>query len=239
MLDSSFNPPTRAHLRIALSALKNDKHVSAQAPKRLILLLSTQNADKATKPAAFEHRLVMMEAMAEHLLSRKELDKDLISIDIALTTHALFTNKARAITSSSSYPADTPQTHLVGYDTLIRILNPTYYDPPSLSSLSPFLAQNRLLVAYRPGASWDGKKEQDAYLEALANGEREHEGGKREWVSEGRIEMDESSSEMKGEIVSSTKVREAVKEGDIAILDKLVSEGVKRWIWLEHLYLDD
>ena len=43
VLDSSFNPPTRAHLKIATSAVRQDKGAE---PKRLILLLATQNADK-------------------------------------------------------------------------------------------------------------------------------------------------------------------------------------------------
>ncbi len=43
VLDSSFNPPTRAHFDMAVSALEHDR---GAAPKRLILLLATRNADK-------------------------------------------------------------------------------------------------------------------------------------------------------------------------------------------------
>lgn len=260
ILDSSFNPPTLAHLRIALSALTNDKHSSVRSSQKLVLLLSTHNADKAPKPAAFEQRLVMMEILAHDLLSacKKSLDTetrptneekpeseeegDAISIDIALTTHALFTKKALAISSSSSYGSSIPQTHLVGYDTLIRILEPKYYDPPNLSSLDPFLSSNSLLVTYRPGASWEGKAEQDTYLGALGNGERESEGGKREWVTDGRIQFNEGESSRRKEgeeVVSSTKVREAVKSGDAEELSKLVTNGVKDWITAEGLYLAD
>src|SRR5277367_460709 len=64
VLDSSFNPPTLAHLRIATSALSQDH---GPAPKRLLLLLATQNADKAPKPASFEQRLVLMTIFANDL----------------------------------------------------------------------------------------------------------------------------------------------------------------------------
>ncbi|KAK9251856.1 hypothetical protein V1507DRAFT_463321 [Lipomyces tetrasporus] len=63
VLDSSFNPPTLAHMRIAISALKDTPHSSS----RLLLLLATQNADKPSKPASFEDRLVMMTLLARDL----------------------------------------------------------------------------------------------------------------------------------------------------------------------------
>ncbi|KAJ8062148.1 hypothetical protein OCU04_008708 [Sclerotinia nivalis] len=70
ILDSSFNPPTLAHAHICLSALhdhyKSDlRHTKA----RLLLLLSTQNADKNISGASLEERLVGMECFATDLLS--------------------------------------------------------------------------------------------------------------------------------------------------------------------------
>jgi len=249
ILDSSFNPPTLGHLRIALSAVNSDGHQSAS--KRLILLLSTQNADKAPKPAAFEQRLVMMEVLAQELLSSLETNNPSrpttqgveikgsslpisIDIDIALTTHALFAQKALAISSSPEYPQfhSIPQTHLVGYDTLIRILDPRYYNPPTLSSLDSFLSSHRLLVTPRLDASWSDLEEQKAYLHHLGDGGREAEGGKASWVTQGRIEFGE-------EEISSTKVREAVRKRDEEMLSRLVTKGVKDWILGEGLYLDD
>ena len=46
VLDSSYNPPTRAHLRIAISALTEDDAAAKGGPRSLLLLLATQNADK-------------------------------------------------------------------------------------------------------------------------------------------------------------------------------------------------
>jgi len=57
VLDSSFNPPSRAHMQLARSALEED---GGEGSKRLLLLLATVNADKKPKPAVFEDRLVMM-----------------------------------------------------------------------------------------------------------------------------------------------------------------------------------
>lgn len=97
ILDSSFNPPTHAHLALATSILRpsfsegkreetNDgtredtsenqpKSYGAkrfyERPKRLALLFSTHNAtkgDAASTPASFEHRLAMMRVFAEDIV---------------------------------------------------------------------------------------------------------------------------------------------------------------------------
>src|SRR5436309_12185916 len=47
VLDSSFNPPSRAHFTIAYSALTGDRGAHR---KGLLLLLATQNADKGWTP---------------------------------------------------------------------------------------------------------------------------------------------------------------------------------------------
>ncbi|KAL2411162.1 hypothetical protein ABEF94_000287 [Exophiala dermatitidis] len=83
VLDSSFNPPSRAHMSLVKTALKKASssptasQSQAQAPQpveqtstsapRVLLLLATVNADKKPKPADFEDRLVMMTLMAEQL----------------------------------------------------------------------------------------------------------------------------------------------------------------------------
>ena len=60
ILDSSFNPPTKAHMHLARSAIEGQE----SKPLRILLLLAIKNADKASKPAQFEDRLVMMTLMA-------------------------------------------------------------------------------------------------------------------------------------------------------------------------------
>lgn len=154
VLDSSFNPPSRAHLRMATSAIYDrvDLKGSGQATRasRLLLLLAINNADKAPKPAAFEQRLAMMWAFAgdihNALLSEKQgaeasdglakgEEQERLSIDIALSTQPFFHEKCAAIAESAFYEVngagEMEQTVLAGYDTLVRILNPKYYGPPA------------------------------------------------------------------------------------------------------------
>lgn len=129
--------------------------------------------------------------------------------------------------------------HLTGFDTLIRILDPKYYGPErSLRVLDGFFEKNRLRVTYRTDDEWGIKAAQDDYLRELGEGRRESEGGKREWVTEGRIEMVEGTKEGE-EVVSSTKVRKAAKAGDREVLRRLVTKGVAAWILEEGLYTDD
>ncbi|KAF2204217.1 Nucleotidylyl transferase [Delitschia confertaspora ATCC 74209] len=66
ILDSSFNPPSVAHLALAKSAVRSPG-ARDEKPRRLVLLFSTHNADKAPSPASFEQRLAMMELFAEDL----------------------------------------------------------------------------------------------------------------------------------------------------------------------------
>ncbi|KAL8695902.1 MAG: hypothetical protein Q9224_003086, partial [Gallowayella concinna] len=110
ILDSSFNPPTLAHLRIALSALKST--AEASKPQRLLLLLATQNADKAPKPAAFEQRLAMMTILAQNILnhyhnstgtSQPNPADEEVAVDIGIIKKPYFHDKAIAIEQSGFY----------------------------------------------------------------------------------------------------------------------------------------
>jgi len=75
-------------------------------------------------------------------------------------------------------------------------------------------------------------------LKELGEGKLERVGGKPGWVTEKRIVMCEGRKEGE-EVVSSTRVREAVRKGDRELLEKLVTEGVAEWILREGLYLDE
>ncbi|KUJ12082.1 Nucleotidylyl transferase [Mollisia scopiformis] len=244
ILDSSFNPPTLAHLHLLTSALLPSPQ-PVTPPKRVLLLLSTQNADKAPKPASFEHRLVMMELFARDLLftlpkpQTSTSNEQQIAIDIGITKLPYFHSKSASIEESGVYPPETTQIHLLGYDTLIRLLDTKYYPPEhSLSVLEPFLAKHRLRVTYRGGE----RGVQDAYLKTLGDGGREDEGGKREWVEEGRIVLvhgiGDGEGEGEGDGVSSTRVRGAVRGGRREELGRLVTVGVREWVLGEGLYLD-
>jgi nicotinamide-nucleotide adenylyltransferase len=235
VFDSSFNPPTVAHLRIAVSALAENPSPSS----RLLLLLATQNADKPSKPALFEDRLVMMTLFARDLrsclhslLGEVSARDHLPPIDIGVTKKPYFVDKAAAIEESGAYPRSLEQVHLTGYDTLIRIFDPKYYPPEhTLQPLEPFLSRHRLRVTMRPDDEWGSREEQEGFLVRLAQGEKEHEGARGEWAS--RIQLVKGRQEAE-EAVSSTKARLATHAG----LERLVPSGVRDYIISQGIYTE-
>lgn len=240
VLDSSFNPPTRAHLRIASSALLEQ----LEPDSRLLLLLATQNADKSSKPAPFEDRLAMMELFAHDVRSHLAAGhsdpassvKHIPTIDIAVTKKPYFIDKAAAIEASDHYPSPLEQVHLTGYDTLIRIFNPKYYPPEhTLRPLSALFSQHRLRVTLRPGDEWGEREEQEGFLASLARGDREDEGGQREWAR--RIQLIEGRKP-EDPPVSSTRAREAAQFAP-QDLEWLVPDKVRRFVLSERPYSAD
>ncbi|KAL2704287.1 hypothetical protein AAEP93_005358 [Penicillium crustosum] len=241
VLDSSFNPPTRAHLRIVSTAL-----IENPRPRpRVLLLLATQNADKPSKPASFEDRLVMMELFARDLRSYlasapafaasgvTNAVENLPLIDIGVTKMPYFIDKATAIEASDSYPVPLEQVHLTGYDTLIRIFDSKYYGPEhTLKPLEPFLSKHRLRVTMRPSDEWGGREEQLEYVAALARGDRDGEGARREWADQ--IQLVEGSLST-DQPVSSTRAREALQLAP-QDLNWLVPEQVRQFVLSERPY---
>lgn len=104
VLDSSFNPPTLAHMQMATSALHDLRTQQSIAAAlrggsagqrhgltddvRLLLLLAVNNADKAAKPATFEERLLMMGAFAGDIQQAwRNLERQAVAQEEA-ATHA-------------------------------------------------------------------------------------------------------------------------------------------------------
>lgn len=137
VLDSSFNPPSKAHSSLVKSALASSTSTSARqgfspessgsdpshAQQRILFLLATVNADKKPKPADFEDRLVMMTLMAEDLRaqfttsshesssqsqSQSQSSPTIPVIDIAITKEPYFTDKATSIAQSNTYTSSAP-----------------------------------------------------------------------------------------------------------------------------------
>ncbi|KAI8630707.1 hypothetical protein F5Y19DRAFT_32190 [Xylariaceae sp. FL1651] len=284
VLDASFNPPTLAHQRMALSALSDPRYKTKEplaiepegsggpsettSPLRVLLLLAINNADKAAKPAAFPQRLAMMYVFAQDLLAASAQHRALENgnetagnalaaceaVDIAVTTEPYFHAKSGAIATSDFYkgvdvldePAsavstdnatESEQIYLTGYDTLIRIFNPKYYPDNSMKrSLDPFFAHSRLRVTMRTDDDWGDAAQQISYLDELRDGKLEAAGGRAEWVD--RVEMVQGRKDDE-EIISSTKVRNAVRRQDWEALKSLVSEDVVAWIRDHDLYSGD
>ncbi|KAI1616727.1 hypothetical protein EDD37DRAFT_66078 [Exophiala viscosa] len=258
VLDSSFNPPSKAHLSLAKSALKSS---DSTTDTRALFLLATVNADKKPKPADFEDRLIMMTLMAEELraaFSAPGPADGAPAVDIGITKQPYFIDKAVSIDESSVYTSSSPnpethfsQIHLTGFDTLIRIFTAKYYpdhDPP-LSALEPFLTRHGVRATVRvdknttsenlkdttteSGSDLSSVEGQKAYLKGIADGDKEAEGAKREWAERVELVVDDSG-ETEG--VSSTKIRNAVKEGNWDEVNALVGKGVGEWIRERGLY---
>ncbi|KAM0255033.1 hypothetical protein ACHAQJ_006181 [Trichoderma viride] len=244
VLDSSFNPPTRAHAEMAKSALKWASSSSSEggaAPARLMLLLAVNNADKAPKPASFPARLGMMEGFGHELLGSLEGDNvnGKPEIDLAVTKMPYFHDKARAIAESGfSGDQEPEQIFLAGFDTVIRIFNPKYYSTETVAgteggmkaALGPFFERARLRVTMRTDDEWGGEEEQVEYVRGLGEGKLDEVGGDVAWA--GRVDLVEG----RGDGVSSSKVREMVKKGEKEGLERLVDGEVLRWIEEEGLY---
>jgi len=179
-------------------------------------------------------------------------------IDIGITKLPYFVDKASSIDASGVYEPPNSSTssdvveqiHLTGFDTLLRIFTPKYYpdhDPP-LSALEPFLKHHRVRATIRvdPNSPSENLKDaqkdftttegQEKYLEDIKTGSLEDDGMKSEWAGQVELAMDESGE---AEGVSSTKVRNAVKEGNWDVVRELVGTMVCDWIKEGRLYTDD
>ncbi|KAI1012541.1 hypothetical protein LB504_008356 [Fusarium proliferatum] len=158
-------------------------------------------------------------------MGRELLDEG-VEIDVAVTTMPFFHDKAKAISESGFYATQDGgqpvQTFLAGFDTIVRIFNPKYYNE------GPFFDKCKVRVTTRPDETWGGVDEQRAWLTK----ERVRDvGGNEAWVE--RVEMVEGR-EGDGD-VSSSRVREVVKSGE-GSLQGLVGEKVGGWIEREALY---
>lgn len=260
VLDSSFNPPTLAHLRMARDAVVEELKRTEGKGVRLLLLLAVQNADKAPKPAGFEQRLAMMWAFARDV--RSSINEEVkgadgnahgadVAIDVGLTTKPFFHEKSEAIAQSDFYKEkavrgerveekkEMEQVILAGYDTLIRIFSPKYYGEEGIKkALAPFFDRARLRVTMRTDAEWGNGEDQLRYVDELWRGDGlEKIGGSKDWA--GRIEIDEKKIGAQAGVVSSTLAREAARNKDWDKVGELVPVEVRKWVEREALYAEE
>lgn len=107
-LAASFDPPTCAHLGLVEAARR-------KGASEILVLLDKVNADKRTFGAPIEERL--------HLLLK--LFEEDPAISVGLSSHPLFVHKLQALRRIC--PEGTRISFIVGYDTIVRILDPKYY----------------------------------------------------------------------------------------------------------------
>ncbi|KAK5094709.1 hypothetical protein LTR70_003901 [Exophiala xenobiotica] len=197
VLDSSFNPPTYAHLTMIQRALGNDK---GARPCRVCLLLATENADKKPKPASFEDRLVLMSLMARNLRASlreqgSQQEADDLAVDVAVTKKPFFMDKAQSIDGSGVY-GDVQQVHVTG------------------------------VGGDGSGGGDVSREEQEAYVEAIGDGSRESEGMKKEWRKMIELVDDAESVEGVSSTESRKAAQEGRKEDLAKLVGENVAEYV-------------
>ncbi len=165
----------------------------------------------------------MMTLLAQDVLdeysnaSSEHAADDALAIDVGVTKKPFFHDKALCIEESGYYSdarsGEQPQqVHLLGFDSLVRLLDTKYYGPEhTLAPVEALFRRHRIRVTRRTeeGDRYGTVEEQDRLRKALEEGEREPEGGKREWAQ--KIEMVEGE----GEAVSSTKARQSARRKPI------------------------
>ena len=177
VLDSSFNPPHLGHSALVEELLRSNYDHIPNENKSLLLLLSVKNADKETDHLSlevFEQRLDMIHLMANDLSKRFP-----INISIGLTNHAKFVDKSLSIISyiEEKFPdivtPDFKLTFLIGFDTLVRILDPKYYLPDKFSqSLENFMKKTDLFCLTRHDAV-KSLTQQEGYVKEISSGKHE------------------------------------------------------------------
>lgn len=239
ILDSSFNPPSRAHAWLAQSALRHAKS-HLPGPHRLVLLFSTNNADKAPSPAAFDVRLGLMTLFAHDIAQTTS-----VPIDIALTNAPFYTDKSRAITHEGPWAQASPaprHVHVMGYDTVTRFLGTKYYKDykPPLSAVAPYFeAGHQLHVALRPSEKWGSVQEQRDWIDGLRDGRMDADGAQRQWAHQVTVvEADETERDRVHE-VSSSRIRELAKKGAMDEVRQLCTPSVSGAIVTDGIYKPD
>lgn len=259
VLDSSFNPPTLAHLALAsIPAPTNRPNATRSSQEHTdfdarLLLLSVRNADKSLKPgdATYNQRLDMMILLAKAISEQSapsahntsDLQPD-SNVAVAIIDEPTFVRKSRVLqeylgrrlqlfaSGGSSSPAPKPElTFVVGIDTLERILAVRYYSTEEnmRRSLNEFLG-------------FGGDDSRLVCARRVTPGsletpdEREHRvaAAVHDYVAPEKVVMVDIGEKI--ESYSSSEVRERVASGD-TLWTQMVTPEVAQYIRKEHLYL--
>ena len=130
VLPASFDPSTKAHVALVGEARK-------RGMDEILLLLDRRNVDKRSFGASLEDRVLLVASFF------KEED-----ISIALSSHGLFLEKLSAL--RRLYPPSTKIYFLVGYDTILRVLDKKYYHNRNReAALDELFESSEFLVAGR------------------------------------------------------------------------------------------
>jgi glutamate synthase (NADPH/NADH) small chain len=145
---ASFNPLTLAHIELVKSA------TAIFGLDEIILVLDIRNIDKEIiTGAALEDRLLMLKIYYSFKSGYR----------IGLASHGLFLDKLRAL--KNIYPDQTTFNFIVGYDTIVRVLDKKYYQDRE-KALDELFSRSRFLVANR---DYKGKREIEELLSQEEN----------------------------------------------------------------------
>lgn len=187
VLPASFNPPTLAHRALVAEARKWERL------DEVLVLLDIRAMDKRPVEASFEDRLRMI---------RLAFGRD-PKVSIGLSNRGLFVEKLEAL--RGWYPEGVELFFIVGFDTILRVLDEKYY-PNRTEALDHLFNQCRFLVANR------GLMDEGAFLRLFRRPENR--------AYRGRV----SFFTLPGELstLSSSEIREALRQG------RSVSGGLPR-----------
>ena len=144
VLDSSYNPPTLAHLRM-LELATERLSLDAQ-----LLLLAKQNVDKQLFGAPLLDRVRMMEALQPRTAGAS----------IGAIAHARFIDKAKALRQALG--AEVAIYFILGFDTVVRLFAPQYYEDMA-SDLHELFSLAEVIYANRTGY---GPEEMASFLQS-------------------------------------------------------------------------
>ena len=206
VMDSSYNPPTRAHVQLCLSAISQHTKLDIDT---LVMLLATKNADK--QQSTIDDYVNRMELMKTVALD--ELSIDGVETLIAATSASLFRDKAQLL--KQYLGKDDCQLYFVlGYDTAIRLFDMKYYPESKCiqeALLSLFSTGVHLLIAAR---SHDSHLMEQFMRDVIYSN--------AEWSS--LVHLIEMPPEYVD--ISSTRVRQCLQNGNHDELKQLVPQSI-------------
>ncbi len=196
---ASFNPPTKAHLALVREARLRERL------DEILVLLDVRAMDKTCAASEITDRLAMVE---------KAFERDL-RVSTGLSSHGLFLDKIASL--RRIYPVPVDFFFVVGFDTIVRVLNRKYYRNPK-KSLDALFSKSHFLVANR------GDREQRDFETLFRRRENKSYAGKVSYFT-----LSPQFSPL-----SSTLVRERIAEG--MPVDRFVPAAVLQFIRKKGLY---
>ncbi|KAI9258033.1 hypothetical protein BDA99DRAFT_561472 [Phascolomyces articulosus] len=220
VLDSSFNPPTKAHVALVHTTLD---HFPPNTFTGCLFLFTCNNVDKPLSGASPPQRLAMMTLIADHMAS-------FVPTAVGTTASGRFIDKAKALEETLDTNNDKKHEFyfIVGHDTMVRLLDPKYYQGvPVEKALAPFFQHSRLICVDRPGfgdmeSFWEQVKQDHPWLL------QEEENKKVE-----RIELKNNQAQN----ISSTLARSMVFKHQWDQLNTVVDPKISDYIRQHKLYL--